>query len=225
MKLIIDDANIEAIKKLYEYYPCDGVTTNPTIISRTGKDPYEVLEEIRKFIGEDELHVQAVSLTAEGIIQEAHEITKRLGKNTYVKIPCFTEGFKAMKILHKEGVKITGTVVLTPMQALLAAKCGASYVAPYVNRMDNMGYDGVLVTQKIQDMFDAYGYETEILGASFRNSNQVIELAQYGIASCTCAPDIIKNFVNSPTIDATVNKFVSDFEKLVGEGKTMTYKK
>lgn len=221
MKLIIDDANIEAIKELYEYYPIDGITTNPSILAKTGKAPYEVLTEIRNFIGKTDLHVQTISLKAEDIVEEAHEIIKRLGKETFIKIPCVPEGFKAMKALHKEGIKVTGTSVYTPLQALLAAKSGADYVAVYVNRIDNMGFDGVEVTKKIQDIFDSYGIETGVIGASFKNSNQVLELAMYGISGCTCAPDVIKNFVNNAAIDAALINFTNDFEKVAGKGKTM----
>ena len=144
MKLIIDDAHINLIKEIYEFYPVEGVTTNPSILAKSGRSPYEVLREIREFIGEEgELHVQAVSRDAEGMIQEAHRITEELGKNTFVKIPSVREGFKAMKELHKEGISVTATAVYTPMQAFLAAKCGAAYAAPYINRIDNMGFNGI----------------------------------------------------------------------------------
>lgn len=140
MKLIIDDAHIDQIKKIYEFYPVDGVTTNPSILAKSGRKPYEVLREIREFIGsEAELHVQAVAKTAEGMIEDAHRIIAELGTNTYVKIPAVPEGFKAMKELNKEGILITATAIYTPLQGFLAGKCGASYAAPYINRIDNMG--------------------------------------------------------------------------------------
>jgi len=221
MKLIIDDAHIDLIKEIYEYYPVEGVTTNPTILSKTGRNPIEVLKEIREFIGDDELHVQVISRKAEDMVEEAKHIISILGKDTFIKIPCVKEGFKAMKLLKKEGIKTTGTAIYTPMQAYLAAKAGASYVAPYINRIDNMGYDGVSVAKKIQNIFDTNGLETEILGASFKNSNQVLELCEYGVGACTCAPDVIKNLVNNIAIDTAVEAFIKDFEGLCGEGKTM----
>ena len=147
MKLLVDDANIEKIKRVYEYYAIDGVTTNPSILAKNGKNPYETLKEIREFIGEDaELHVQVVSKTADKMVEEGKRIVKELGKNTYVKIPTIPEGLKAMKQLSSEGYKITATAIYTPIQAYLAAKAGADYTAPYVNRFDNLGTNGIEVT-------------------------------------------------------------------------------
>ena len=174
MKLLIDDANIEKIKRIYEYYAIDGVTTNPSILAKNGKNPYETLKEIREFIGEDaELHVQVVSSTAEEMIEEGHRIVKELGKNTYVKSPTVPEGLKAMKKLSNEGYKVTATAIYTPIQAYLAAKAGADYTAPYVNRIDNLGTNGIEVTRKIHDIFENNGLKTQILAASFKNSLQV----------------------------------------------------
>lgn len=154
MKLIIDDAHIDLIKKIYEYYPVDGVTTNPSILAKSGRQPFEVLKEIRSFIGEEaELHVQVVAKDADGMVDDAHRIVKELGANTYVKVPSIPEGFKAMKALAKENINITATAIYTPMQAYLAAKCGASYAAPYVNRIDNMGFNGIQVAKQIHEYF------------------------------------------------------------------------
>lgn len=223
MKLIIDDANLAAIKKLYEYYPVEGVTTNPSILAKTGGEPFEVLKAIREFIGKDaELHVQVLARDAEGMIEDAHRITEVLGGNTYVKVPSVPEGFKAMKALHAEGIGITATAVYTPMQAYLAAKCGADYAAPYVNRIDNMGFDGVEVAKTIQDIFDSNGLECKVLAASFKNSQQVLELCAYGIGAATLAPDIIEGLVKNPAIDAAVEAFISDFEGLTSPGITMS---
>ncbi len=223
MKLIIDDANIELIKRVYEFYPIDGVTTNPSILAKSGRSPYEVLKEIREFIGDEaELHVQAVAHDAEGMIEDAHHIIEELGENTYVKIPSTPEGFKAMKALSKEGVRLTATAIYTPMQAYLAAQCGASYAAPYINRIDNMGYNGIQVAKEIQDIFKVNGMKTEILAASFKNSQQVLELCKYGIGASTVAPDVIEGFVKNQAITAAIDDFVKDFEGLTGEGMTMS---
>lgn len=222
MKLLIDDANIEEIRRLYDLYPVDGVTTNPSILAKTGRNPFEVLREIRAFIGEEaDLHVQAVALNAEGMIADAHRIVEELGKNTYVKIPCIPEGFKAMKALKKEGIRTTGTAVYTAMQAYLAAKSGASYAAPYVNRIDNMGYNGICVAKEIQDIFEIHGLDCGVLAASFKNSQQVLELCEYGIEGATAAPAIMDGFVNNVAITAAVDAFVKDFEGLTGMGMTM----
>lgn len=223
MKLIIDDAHIDQIKKIYELYPVDGVTTNPTILAKSGKQPYGVLKEIRAFIGEDaELHVQAVAKTAEGMIEDARRIVKELGRNTYVKIPSVPEGFKAIMSLREEGILTTATAVYTPMQAFLAAKAGASYAAPYINRIDNMGYNGVQIAQKIHDIFKNNGLKTEVLAASFKNSQQLLELCEYGIGASTVSPDVIDVLVKNQAITAAIDDFTADFEKLVGPGKTMS---
>ena len=221
MKLIIDDAHIDLIKKIYEYYPVDGVTTNPSILAKSGRQPFEVLKEIRSFIGEEaELHVQVVAKDADGMVDDAHRIVKELGANTYVKVPSIPEGFKAMKALAKEN--INATAIYIPMQAYLAAKCGASYAAPYVNRIDNMGFNGIQVAKQIHDIFKNNNLNTEVLAASFKNSQQVLELCEYGIGASTIAPDIIEGLVKNQAITSAVDDFVKDFEGLTGAGKTMS---
>ncbi len=222
MKLIIDDAHIDNIKKIYEYYPVKGVTTNPSILKIVGKDPFTVLKEIREFIKDDELHVQVVSKNCSGMIKDAERIVKELGENTFVKVPSIPEGFKAMKVLHKQGINITATAIYTPLQAYLAGEAGASYVAPYINRIDNMGFNGIEVAKQIQDIFKINNMNTKILAASFKNSQQVLELLKYGIYSATAAPSVILNFVNNASVDSAVDKFISDFEALTDKGKTMS---
>ena len=220
MKLLIDDANIEAIKRLWDVMPIDGVTTNPTILSKYGDNPWDTLKAIREVIGEDaDLHVQAVPLDTEGMIEDAKKIVEVLGSKTIVKLPCVPAGFKAMKACKKLGIRTTGTVVYTPLQAYLAAQAGAEFVAPYINRIDNMGYDGIRVCKEIQDILDCNNIETcGILAASFKNSQQVLELAKYGVEAATCAPDVIDQFVASPAIQAAADTFVKDFTKKFGKG-------
>ncbi|MBS6558771.1 MAG: fructose-6-phosphate aldolase [Clostridiales bacterium] len=223
MKLLIDDAHIEQIKEVYEYYPVDGVTTNPSILSKIGRNPYEVLKEIRAFIGKDaELHVQVVAREAEEMKKEAYRIVKELGENTYVKVPSVKEGFKAMKDLHKEGILITATAIYTPMQAFLAGKSGASYAAPYVNRIDNMGYDGIKIAKEIHDIFRKNELQTEVLAASFKNSQQVLALCEYGIGASTAGTEVIEGFVKNQAITSAVEDFIKDFEQLTQKGKNMT---
>ena len=223
MKLLIDDANIDKIRKIYEFYTIDGVTTNPSILAKSGRKPYEVLKEIRDLLGnEAELHVQVVSSTAEDMVKEGHKIAEKLGKNTYIKIPTVPEGLKAMRILHSEGYNVTATAIYTPLQAYLAAKAGADYTAPYVNRIDNLGTSGIEVTRKIHDILKNNNFKTEILAASFKNSLQVLELCEYGVGAATVAPDIIEGFINNTTnVSAAVQDFTDDFENLCGKGKTM----
>ena len=222
MKLFIDDANVNEIRRLIGLYPIDGVTTNPSILARTGRDPIEVLKEIREILGpEKTIFAQAIPTEAGAIIRDAHAIVDLLGENTIVKIPSIPEGFKAIRALKEEQIRTCGTVVYTPMQAYLAAKAGAEYVAPYINRIDNMGFDGVQVVREIQDIFTMHNFDTEILAASFKNSQQVLSLCVYGIGAATCAPAVIDAFVKNAAIDGAVADFIRDFAKAAGEGNTM----
>ena len=222
MTFLIDDADIERIKKLYNYYPIDGVTTNPSILAKYGKNPYEALFAIREFIGNKAaLHVQVVSTTAEQMVLEGRKIERMLGNNTYIKIPTVPEGLKAMGILRSEGYHVTATAIYTPMQAYLAAKAGAEYAAPYVNRIDNLGGDGVTSTKRMHDIYVNSGASTKILAAGFKNSQQVQELCEYGISCLTIASDVIENLIKNANVTTAVNDFVADFESLCGKGKTM----
>ena len=206
MRLLIDDADIGEIKRLYDLYPIDGVTTNPSILAKANRKPFDVLKEIRDFIGgEADLHIQAIAKDAEGMVRDAQAIVQAFGEATFVKIPCIPEGFKAMRLLKKKGIRTTGTAIYTPMQAYLAAKSGASYAAPYINRIDDMGYDGIHVTKEIQDIFEANQFETMVLAASFKNSQQVLELCKYGVGGATVAPAVMDKFVNNVAIMAAVD--------------------
>ena len=222
MKLIIDDANLANIQRLYEYYPVDGVTTNPSILAKCGGEPMKVLKSIRDFIGEDELHVQTVATVSAGIVEDAHRILKELGDDTYIKIPAVPEGFKAMKLLQAEGVRITATAIYTPMQAYLAGKSGAVYAAPYVNRIDNMGFNGVETAKAIHDIYVKNGMQTQVLAASFKNSQQVLELCRYGVGAVTLMPDIMEGLTKNVAIDAAVDAFTKDFEGITFPGATMS---
>lgn len=222
MKLCIDTADVAQIRHIYTFFPVDGVSTNPSILAKAGRDPYEVLKEIRSIIGEDdELFVQVMARKANVMVEEAHRILQELGKTTLVKVPCTPEGFKAMKMLREEGIRFIGTAVYTAMQGWLAAKCGAEYVAPYVNRIDNMGFDGIQVAKDIHDAIAGSGYDSGLLAASFKNSQQVLELARYGVKAVTAAPDIIEGLVENAAIDHALDAFTEDLEGLCGKGRTM----
>lgn len=222
MRLLIDDANVEKVKKVWNLYPCDGVTTNPSILAKSGKKPYDVLKELRDIVGVNgELHVQVVSEDAEGMMKEAKVIREALGADTYVKIPTTPQGLKAMKALAADGVNITATAIYTAMQAFLAAKAGAKYTAPYINRIDNFGYNGVQVAMDIQDIFENNNLPCEVLAASFKNSQQVLELTKYGIGAATVAVDVIERFIKNKAIDAAIEVFNEDFTTIAGKGKTM----
>ncbi len=222
MKLLIDSADVEKIKKISEYFIIDGVTTNPTLLSKAGRPPYEVISEIRDILGpEKEIHVQVISKMAEDMVSEAKHIAGKIGGNLLIKIPAVPEGFKAMKLLLESDIRITATAVFSPAQALFSANGRAAYVAPYVNRLDQMGYDGVELAETIQDLFDNNDYETEVLAASFHSTRQVMELATYGIGAATLSPEMYGQLASNITASDAVDKFVADFEKLTGPGKTM----
>lgn len=222
MKFLIDDANVVRIREICEYYPVDGVTTNPSILAKSGRNPYEVLREIRGIIGEEAgLHVQVISSKAEDMVAEGHKILKELGGGTFVKIPATREGLKAMKILSGEGHRVTATAIYMPMQAYLAGMAGADYAAPYVNRIDDLGANGIDTAKVIHDIFKKNGLKTEVLAASFKNSQQVLELAKYGIGAATIAADVIEGLIKNASVASAIEGFVTDFEALCGEGKTM----
>lgn len=224
MKLLIDHADVDTIRRLAAIYPVDGVTTNPSILAAGGQKPYLVLKAIRAAIGPDaDLHVQVVATTTDGILADAKHIIETLGQaHTYVKIPVTAEGLPAISALAKEGCLITGTAVYTIQQAYLAGKAGAAYVAPYVNRIDNAGGDGVATTLQIHELFKANTMPCEVLAASFKNSRQVMALAARGIASATLAPTVFEGLLANPLITGAVADFTADFEAAFGAGKTMT---
>lgn len=223
MIFCIDHADVNEIRRIIDLYPIDGVSTNPSILAKSGKKPYEVLKEIRSIIGKDgELFAQVISPKAEDMLIEAKRIIKECGDNTVVKVPCVPEGFKAMQLMHKDGIRVLGTAVYTAMQGFWAAKCGCEYVAPYVNRIDNMGFDGVKVAKDIHDIIVNNGFTScGLLAASFKNSGQVLELVKYGVKGVTVAPDLIDNLVKNSAIDSAVMQFTKDFESLAGVGATM----
>ena len=211
MKLIVDYANLEKIKEMYMYYPVDGVTTNPSILAKEKRNPYEVLKEIREFISKDgELHVQVISKDAENMIKEAYKIREELGDNTYIKIPVTKEGLKAIKILANDDINITATAIYTQMQAYLAGKAGAKYAAPYVNRIDNLGSNGVKVAKDIHDIYVKNNIDTKVL-----------ELAKYGIGAATVSPDVIDGLIKLDAVECAVDAFIRDFEGVCGQDKTM----
>ncbi|MDU5230577.1 MAG: transaldolase family protein [Anaerococcus sp.] len=214
MKLLIDDANIDNIKYLYEYFPVSGVTTNPSILFKNKKDPLETLVEIREFIGDDQLHIQVLSDNADDIVKEARLLKEKFGTNTFIKIPTNKEGLKAMRLLENEKIKITATAIYSPTQAFLASLAGAVYVAPYVNRIDNLGYDGVETTIKIQNILEKNQTDTKVLAASFKNTNQVLKLAEYGINTATCSYEVFEKFIDDNNVNKAVNAFANDFKKI-----------
>lgn len=225
MLYILDTADLDMIKHCNEYYPLAGVTTNPSIIAKAKSDFWPLVEEIRAIIGDDKmLHVQVTADTAEGIVQEAKLLKERLGENFYVKIPIGEEGLKATKMLRELGIKVTVTAIFTSAQALIAAKAGASFVAPYVNRLDNIIGDGVDVVAQIVEMFNTYSLDTKVLAASFKTAEQVHKCALCGCHSVTVTADVLKKLISHPMTDAAIAGFKTDWAGVYGDKKIEDFK-
>jgi len=218
MIYILDTADLAAIKHCNEFYPLSGVTTNPSIIAKAKTDFWPLVEEIRNIIGKDKmLHVQTTATKAEDIVEEAKLMQERLGGDFYVKIPIGEEGLKATMMLKEIGIKVTMTAIFTPTQALMAAKAGATFVAPYVNRLDNILGDGVEVVAQIVEEFAVHGLDTMVLAASFKNAEQVHKCALAGCHSVTVTDDIMKNLISHPMTDAAVAGFEKDWKGVYAE--------
>ncbi|MDR5586279.1 fructose-6-phosphate aldolase [Clostridium aquiflavi] len=213
MIYVLDTANLQEIKRAYEFYPMEGVTTNPSIISKEKEDFIKILKNIREIIGNDSmLHAQVLSLKAEDMIEEAKYIAEQVGGNIYIKIPVTPDGIKAIKILNKAGYKITATAIFTPQQALIAAKAGAHFVAPYVNRIDNISGNGVEVVGEIIKLLEFNSLNTKVLAASFKNVQQVNEVALRGCQSVTVGSDIMDKLIEHPLTELSVKQFINDWE-------------
>lgn len=222
MKILIDSADIKAIEKLYECFPVCGVTTNPSLLSKENKDPYEVLKRIRAFIGEDELHVESLCKRAEDIVDEALAITRILGDDTYVKIPVTAEGVKAIKRLRELGIKTTATAIFTLGQAYISALAGASYVAPYVNRIEMQGEDGTQTALNIQEALRASELECKVLAASFKRIDQVEMLIIKNIDAITLSPAMLSSLLDNDGTKAAIKDFDKAFKTLKRENMSIT---
>ena len=218
MLYILDTADLEAIKHCNEFYPLEGVTTNPSIISKEKTDFFKLVKEIRAIIGTKKmLHVQTVQTEAAKIVEEAILLKKELGGEFYVKIPICEEGIKATMMLKELGIGVTMTAIFTPEQALIAAKAGASFVAPYVNRLDNILGDGTEVVAQIVKQFKLHELNCRVLAASFKNAEQVHKCAMAGCHSVTVSDDILKSLISHPMTDAAVAGFNKDWRGCYGE--------
>ena len=218
MMYIIDTANLDQIRKCAEYYPIAGVTTNPTIISKENTDFLKLIRDIREIIGPDKmLHIQVTAATAEGIIEEAKLLKEAVGGDFYVKIPISREGLKATSILHNMGFKVTETAIFTQQQALIAALAGADFVAPYVNRLDNIVSDGVQVVGEIVEMFKKYNLDTKVLAASFKTVEQIHKIAMSGCHSVTINPELFETLTYHPMTQYAIDDFNADWESVYGK--------
>lgn len=223
MLYLLDTGNIDDIKRACDLYPITGVTTNPTLIARERSDFLGLLARIREVIGADAmLHVQAVSKAAAGIVEEACYLYEQVGGNLYVKIPVMAEGIKAIKLLKRLGIKTTATAVFTPPQALMAAVAGSDFVAPYVNRLDNICGDGVRVVGEIVELFRVHNLPARVLAASFKNTEQVHQASLAGSQAVTVSPEILDLLLGHPLTGASVEQFVKDWEGVYGPGKVTT---
>ena len=218
MKILLDTANIENIKYFNTNYPIVGVTTNPTILAKEGGDVVELLKQIRAIIGDDkELHVQVTETSYDKMIEEAHAIVELLGKNTYVKIPVTDVGLRVTKVLREEGIGVTVTAVLTAAQAMLASNAGASYVAPYISRSENLCADGVGTVEDISKIFEISGTDTQILAASFKTAKEVLDVAVVGCHAATIGSTIMKMLISHTTTDTSIVGFAKDWKKAFGD--------
>lgn len=214
MLYLLDTANVEKIRELYELYPIHGVTTNPSILAQEGQPVSKVIPEIQKSIGDTMLHFQVISSSAEDMVKEALKYKEYFGfgEQYYTKVPVTPEGIKAIRILKDKGLNVTATAVFTQQQALVAALAGADFVAPYVNRLDNISSHGIQVVTDIKKMFAMYQLKTKVLAASFKNVDQIYRVCMSGTDAITISPGLFETMVHHPMTDEGVVQFIKDSE-------------
>lgn len=212
MKFFIDTANINEIKEAASYGLLDGVTTNPSLVAKEGKNFRELLNEIIKIV-DGPISAEVVSTDYDGIMKEAHELAK-IHKNIVVKVPLIKEGIKAVKSLSGEGINTNVTLCFSPSQALLAAKAGATYISPFVGRLDDISHDGMELIQQIIQIYNNYNFKTQVLVASIRHPLHVVDAALMGAHVATMPFDVINKLFKHPLTDLGLEKFLSDWKKL-----------
>ena len=212
MKIFIDTANVEDIKKANEMGVICGVTTNPSLIAKEGRDFVEVVKEITTIV-DGPISAEVISLEKDGMVTEARELVK-IHKNIVVKIPMTIEGLKAVKVLTAEGIKTNVTLIFSATQALLAARAGATYVSPFLGRLDDIGSVGMTLIKEISTIFKNYSLPTEIICASVRNPLHVIEAAQLGADISTIPYNVIVQMTKHPLTDAGIERFLKDWESV-----------
>lgn len=212
MKFFIDTANISEIKKAWEVGVIDGVTTNPSLVARENRKPVELLKEICGIV-DGPVSAEAISLKAEEMVREGEELSK-IAENIVVKIPMTEDGLIAVKKLSGKGIKTNVTLVFSPGQALLAAKAGASFVSPFVGRLDDIGHTGMDIVSDMLEIFDNYRFETEVIVASVRNPLHVIEAARIGAHIATIPYSVIAQLIKHPLTDIGIERFLKDWEKV-----------
>ncbi|GHU61946.1 putative transaldolase 1 [Clostridia bacterium] len=217
MKFFIDTANIKEIKQAHEMGIISGVTTNPSLIAKEGRDFKEVIAEIASIVdGSISGEVKATTEDAETMIKEGREIAK-IHKNMTVKIPMTVEGLKATNILSKEGIAVNVTLIFSANQALLAARAGASYVSPFLGRLDDISQSGIELIRDIADIFSIYQFDTQIIAASVRNPIHVTDCAKAGADIATVPYPVLEQMVNHPLTTQGIEKFKKDYEAVFGQ--------
>ena len=213
MKFFIDTANPGEIRKAYEMGVIDGVTTNPTLISKEKRDFNSLIKEICEIIQKLPISLEVIGLTSVGMIEEARKLAE-IGENIVVKIPMTAEGLKSIKVLVSEGIKTNTTLVFSPTQALLAAKAGSTYVSPFIGRLDDISQTGMDLVEQIVSIFDNYAFESEVIVSSIRNPIHVLEAALIGADVATIPFNVIEQLVHHPLTDIGIEKFLADWKKV-----------
>ena len=212
MKIFLDTASVKEIREAHDMGLLDGVTTNPSLVSKEGKDFHEVLREICSFVS-GPVNAEVVSTACDGMVAEGRILAK-IHKNIVVKVPLIKEGLKATKILSREGIPVNVTLCFSPTQALLAAKSGASYISPFIGRLDDISHVGMDIVRDIKTIYSNYNYKTEILVASIRHPLHVLEAAKIGADISTMPFEVLNKLFNHPLTDIGLARFLSDWEKL-----------
>jgi len=217
VKFFIDSADIKEIREVHSLGLIDGVTTNPSLVAKTGRGFNEVVSEICKLVA-GPISLETVSLDAEGMVREGEELI-RYGKNVVVKVPLTFEGLKAVRILKEKGIKTNVTLCFSPVQALLAAKAGAAYISPFVGRLDDISQSGMEVVEQIVKIYANYHFSTEVLVASIRNPIHVLTAALMGAHVATMPYAVIKQLTQHPLTDVGIERFLKDWEKVPNKFK------
>ncbi|HVX02679.1 MAG TPA: fructose-6-phosphate aldolase [Nitrososphaera sp.] len=221
MKIFLDTANLESIKKYNDMGLVDGVTTNPTLLSKEkGQNPAEIMHEIVHIV-KGPVSLEVVGTTYDAMMEEAHRL-KKYGRNVVVKIPMLPDGMRAVKKLKEEGIETNVTLVFSANQAVIAAKAGASYVSPFIGRLDDAGQDGMTLIREIVQIFRNYEFATNVLVASVRHPMHVIEAGKIGAQVVTLPPDILGKMMVHPLTDKGLAAFLSDWEKVKKENPDLS---
>jgi len=215
MKIFLDTANLESIKMYNDMGLLDGITTNPSLLSKEGGDPHKTMEEIVTIIKGD-VSLEVVATEYDGMMEEGRRLRK-YGENVVVKCPMTADGLKACKALTAEGIPVNVTLVFSPNQALLAAKAGAKYVSPFIGRLDDVGKDGMLLIKEIKQIFSNYNFGTQILVASIRHPMHVVDAAKIGADVVTLPASVLGKMLKHQLTDIGLKNFLADWEKLKSE--------